>query len=304
MNTATNKLLESVTDIKRSKDIAYNIRQNGETIERNITDYVSIVTKSDGQGIDIIVRENAPNAFVLIPVIITMSGLTDIVYNDFYIGKNAKVTIIAGCAIRNDNKEKSRHQGIHRFFVEEGAKVKYIEKHYGEGRNRHKTLDPVTEIEMKNGSSMEIDTVQIEGVDKTDRLTKGILGDNTTLVIKEKILTNKKQTAKTKFELKLNGERSSAHIVSRSVAIHDSVQEFISNVYGNDRCYAHIECDAIIKGKAKVDAIPRISANHEEANLIHEATIGKIAGEQLLKLMSIGLSESEAEAEIINGFLK
>lgn len=277
----------------------------GEGIERKITDNINIVTKKDKSGIDIFVKENTKFEFVHIPVIITESGLKDVVYNDFYIGKNANVVIIAGCGIHNDHHKDSEHNGIHRFFLEEGAKVKYIEKHYGEGSGDGKRiLNPVTEVELKDGASMEMETVQIKGVDSTIRETKAILEDNTNLTISEKIMTHGNQFAKTEFYVELNGENSSTHVTSRSVATDESKQEFVSKILGNTRCYAHVECDAIIKDNGKVVAIPEIDANNVDANLIHEAAIGKIAGEQLMKLMTLGLTEKEAEEQIINGFLR
>ena len=304
MNNVDKELLEIISDTSEYKG-AYNIRKNGEGIERQITDNVNIVTKQDVSGIDIIIKENSKDEFIHIPVIITESGLKDVVYNDFYIGKNADVVIIAGCGIHNDHHEDSEHNGIHRFFLEEGAKVKYIEKHYGEGTGKGKRiLNPITEVYLKESSSLEMETVQIKGVDSTIRTTKGEVEANTNLVVTEKIMTHGSQFAKTSFDVKLNGENSSVKVTSRSVAVDKSSQEFISSVTGNSKCFGHVECDAIIKDKARVIAVPKIVANCEDANLIHEAAIGKIAGEQLNKLMTLGLSEKEAEAAIINGFLK
>lgn len=281
------------------------LEKTGQGIERKITDNINIVTKKDKSGIDIIVKENTKFEFVHIPVIITESGLKDVVYNDFYIGKNANVTIIAGCGIHNDHHKDSTHNGIHRFYLEEGAKVKYIEKHYGEGSGDGKRiLNPITEVELKNRATMEMETVQIKGVDSTIRETKAKLDDSTNLTISEKIMTHGNQFAKTEFYVELNGENSSTHVTSRSVAQDESKQEFISKVLGNTKCYAHVECDAIIKDNGKVVAIPEIDANNVDANLIHEAAIGKIAGEQLMKLMTLGLTEKEAEEQIINGFLR
>lgn len=304
MNNIDKELLEIISDTSEYKG-AYNIRKDGQAVERQITDNVNIVTKQDVSGIDIFVKEDTKNEFIHIPVIITESGLKDVVYNDFYIGKNANVVIIAGCGIHNDHHEDSEHNGIHRFFLEEGAKVKYIEKHYGQGNGKGKRiLNPVTEVYLKDGSSLEMESVQIKGVDSTIREAKGEIGNNTNLVITEKIMTHGTQVAKTIFDVKLNGENSSVKVTSRSVATEKSVQEFISNVSGNNKCFGHVECDAIIKDKAKVIAVPKIEANCQDANLIHEAAIGKIAGEQLNKLMTLGLSEKEAEQAIINGFLK
>lgn len=300
------ELLSQITDVNDGKfEGAYNIRKNGKGIERKITENVNIVTKKDVSGIDIYVKENTKLEFIHIPVIITESGLSDVVYNDFYIGKNANVVIIAGCGIHNNHHEDSRHDGIHRFFLEEGAKVKYIEKHYGEGSgNGKRILNPVTEVTLKDGATLEMETIQIKGVDSTIRTTKGVLGSNTNFVVKEKIMTAQKQYAKTIFEVELNGENASTHVTSRSVATEESVQEFKSNVIGNAKCFGHVECDAIIKEKGRVIAIPEIIANDVNANLIHEAAIGKIAGEQITKLMTLGLNEKEAEEAIIKGFLK
>ncbi len=298
-------LLKEVSDLENMKKGAYNIRKNGEGIERKVTDNVNIITKTDKPGIDIHVKENTKLEWIHIPVILTESGRNDLVYNDFYIGKNANVIIVAGCGIHNDHHKDSRHDGIHRFFLEEGAKVKYIEKHYGEGKGDGKRiLNPVTEVFLKQGSSMEMESSQIKGVDSTIRETKGELGKNTNFTVSEKIMTHGKQFAKTIFEVQLNGENSHAHVTSRSVATEESKQFFESRIYGNHKSFAHSECDAIIKDQAKVTATPEITANHVEANLIHEAAIGKIAGEQLIKLMTLGLSEKEAEEEIIHGFLK
>ena len=284
---------------------AYNIRKNGKGIERKVTDNINITTKEDVSGINIYVKENTKFEFVHIPVIITESGLNDLVYNDFYIGKNANVIIVAGCGIHNDHHKDSQHDGIHRFFLEEGAKVKYIEKHYGEGNGKGKRiLNPLTEVHLKTGASLEMESTQIKGVDSTIRTTKGFLEDNTNFVITEKIMTHGTQKAKTIFEVELNGEKSSTKVTSRSVATENSTQQFESKITGNTECFGHVECDAIIKDNARVIAIPEIIANNVDANLIHEAVIGKIAGEQLIKLMTLGLNEEEAEQVIIDGFLK
>lgn len=304
MNSIDKELLEKVADTSEFKG-AYNIRKNGQGIERKVTENINIVTKEDVSGIDIIVKENAKFEFVHIPVIITESGIDDVVYNDFYIGKNANVIIVAGCGIHNDAHKDSQHDGIHRFFLEEGAKVKYIEKHYGKGSGTGKRiLNPVTEVYLKKGATLEMESTQIKGVDSTIRTTKGELEEDATFIVTEKIMTHGKQIAKTIFDVKLNGEKSTTKVTSRSVATENSVQEFISKVSGNTECFGHVECDAIIKDKAKVIATPEIIANSVDANLIHEAAIGKIAGEQLTKLMTLGLNEKEAEEAIINGFLK
>ena len=305
MNNIEKELVKKVMDNELTNADAYNLRVNGESVERKNNPYIDIISKKDKSGIDVHVKDNTLFGIIHIPVILTESGLTETVYNDFYIGKNANIIILAGCGIHNDEHKDSEHDGVHRFFLSEGAKVKYVEKHYGEGNgDGKKILNPITEVEMQKGSSMTIDTLQIKGVDNTFRKTKAILASNTTLVINEKILTSNNQVAKTEFEVILNGENASTHVTSRSVATENSYQEFKSNVIGNNKCYAHVECDAIIKDSGVVKAIPEICANNIDANLIHEAAIGKIAGEQLIKLMSLGLTEKEAEEAIINGFLK
>ena len=305
LNQIDEQLLNEVSNLENMTKGAYNIRKNGKGIERQVTENVNIVTKKDVSGIDIYVKENTKFEIIHIPVIITESGLKDVVYNDFHIGKNANVIIIAGCGIHNDHHKNSQHDGIHRFYLEEGAKVKYIEKHYGEGIGDGKRiLNPVTEVYLKKGSSLEMDSAQIKGVDSTIRETKGVLEADTNFVVSEKIMTNGTQTAKTIFDVKLNGENASTHVTSRSVAGDKSKQEFVSKIYGNEKCFAHSECDAIIKDEAIVTATPEITANNVDANLIHEAAIGKIAGEQITKLMTLGLTEKQAEDEIINGFLR
>jgi len=304
MKNIDSELLYKITDTEKFEG-AYNIRKNGQGIERKVTENVNIVTKEELSGIDIFVKENTKFEIVHIPVIITESGLEDVVYNDFYIGKNACVTIIAGCGIHNNHHKDSTHNGIHRFFLEEGAKVKYIEKHYGEGDGEgKKILNPITEMHLKADSILEMETLQIKGVDSTIRTTKGVVEENANLVISEKVMTHGVQFAKTIFEVELNGENASTHVTSRSVATEDSSQEFYSKVIGNTKCFGHVECDAIIKENAKVKAVPEIIANNIDANLIHEAVIGKIAGEQLTKLMTLGLNEKQAEEEIIKGFLR
>ena len=305
LETVDEELLNEISDYNGEFKGAYNIRKNGKGIQRQVTENINIVTKTDKPGIDIIVKPNTKFEFVHIPVILTENGLKDVVYNDFFIGKDANVIIIAGCGIHNDHHKNSQHDGIHRFFLEEGAKVKYIEKHYGEGSGDGKRiLNPVTEVYLKSGSSMEMEAVQIKGVDSAIRETKGVLEDNTNFVVTEKIMTHGKQSAQTCFDVQLNGENASTHVTSRSVATEDSYQHFTSKIYGNSKCFAHSECDAIIKDNAKVKATPEITANNVDANLIHEAAIGKIAGEQLTKLMTLGLSEKEAEEQIITGFLR
>ena len=298
-------LLKSIADIEKTPMGAYNIRENGKGIARQTTSNIDIVTKQDKPGIDIIIKPNTKNESVHIPVILTQGGFNDVVYNDFYIGENADIVIVAGCGIHNTSCETSQHDGIHTFHLGKGSKVKYIEKHYGEGEGTgDKVLNPQTIVYLEDGSNLEMETVQIKGVTSTVRETKGELGPNSNLLITERIMTAGKQTAKTIFNVDLNGENSSVRVASRSIARDNSTQEFISNVNGNTKCFGHVECDAIIMDKAKVISTPQIIANHIDASLIHEAAIGKIAGDQIIKLMSLGLTEAEAEEQIINGFLK
>lgn len=305
MNPEDKELLTEVVGENPTNADSYNIRKNGQKLDRKVNPNINIVSKEDNSGIDIYVKENTLFGTVNIPVIITESGLKDVVYNDFHIGKNANIIIVAGCGITNNGHWDAQHDGIHRFYLEEGARVKYIERHCGLGvGDGKKVLNPVTEIHMAKDSYMVMDTTQIKGVDDTIRTTKAELDSNATLVITEKILTSADQQAKTEFVVNLKGENSSTHVTSRSVATDHSYQEFISNITGNTKCYAHVECDAIIKGEGQVKAVPEIFAKNVDANLIHEAAIGKIAGEQLMKLMTLGLSEKEAEEVIVNGFLK
>ncbi|MCI5481700.1 MAG: SufD family Fe-S cluster assembly protein [Lachnospiraceae bacterium] len=298
-------LLEQVAGLHEVPEGAYNIRSNGQGIARNTTANIDIVTKTDKPGIDIIIKPGTKKESVHIPVILSQSGLKEMVYNDFYVGEDSDVTIVAGCGIHNSGDKDSEHDGIHRFFVGKNARVKYIEKHYGAGDgNGERILNPTTVVEIEEGGYMEMDTVQIKGVDSTKRTTRAKLSDGAKLIIREKIMTHGKQTAETDFEVDLNGVDSSADVVSRSVARDTSHQLFLSKINGNNACAGHTECDAIIMDQASVSAVPQLTANNIDASLIHEAAIGKIAGEQLIKLMTLGLTEEEAEAQIINGFLK
>lgn len=298
-------LLREVADLHEIPTGAYNIRANGEKAGRATTENIDIVTKTDKAGIDIIIKPGTKNESVHIPVIISESGLTDVVYNDFYIGEGADVTIIAGCGIHNCGVQKSEHDGVHSFFVGKNASVRYIEKHYGEGDGTgENVMNPTTIVELASGAHMEMETTQIKGIDSTVRKTTAKLADGATLVIREKVMTHGTQLAKTDFTVDLDGEGASANVVSRSVAKEKSHQIFLSNIRGNAACNGHTECDAIIMDDATVSAIPEITANHVDASLIHEAAIGKIAGEQIIKLMTLGLDEKEAEEQIISGFLK
>ena len=298
-------ILKEIADIEKTPIGAFNIRENGKAIAKNVTANIDIVPKEDKPGIDIIIKPNTKNESVHIPVVLTQSGLKDLVYNDFYIGENSDVTIVAGCGIHNSSCETSEHDGIHSFYLGKNSKVKYIEKHYGEGSGDGKRiLNPQTFIYQEEGSSFEMESIQIEGVTSTIRETTAKLAKDTNLIITERIMTHNDQTAKTVFNVELNGENSRVHVASRSIAKDDSYQEFISNVIGNTKCFGHVECDAIIMDNAKVTSVPKIVANNIDASLVHEAVIGKIAGEQVVKLMTLGLTEKEAEEQIINGFLK
>ena len=305
MDTIEKNLLEQVADIHKVPEGAYNIRSNGELAGRNTTANIDIVTKENKSGIDIIVKPGTKNESIHIPVVLSMSGLKDMVYNDFYIGEDADVTIVAGCGIHNCGVDTSEHDGIHTFYVKKGARVKYIEKHYGEGDGKGKRiLNPTTIINIEENGYLEMESVQTQSVDSTRRDTRAVLKDGATLVINEKIMTHGSQTAETNFEVDLDGRGSSANVVSRSVAKEKSKQVFNSKINGNNECSGHTECDAIIMDDASVSAIPQLTANNIDAALIHEAAIGKIAGEQIIKLMTLGLTEEEAEEQIVNGFLK
>ena len=305
MDIIQKTLLEEIADIHGVPEGAYNIRANGKLDSRSTTAHINIVTKEDKPGIDIIIAPGTKHESVHIPVIISESGLSDLVYNDFFIGEDADVTIVAGCGIHNCGNQDSGHDGIHTFHLAQNAKVKYIEKHYGEGDGNGKNvMNPTTIVNLESGAEMEMETLQIKGIDSTVRTTKGTLADDASLVIHEKIMTHGHQNATTDFTVEMDGVNCHANVISRSVAKENSRQKFISVINGNNACTGHTECDAIIMDNASVTAIPQLTANHVDASLIHEAAIGKIAGEQLIKLMTLGLTEKEAEDQIVNGFLK
>lgn len=305
MDQIQKNLLAQVADLHEVPEGAYNIRSNGKLEGRNTTANIDIVTKEDKPGIDIIIKPGTKNESMHIPVILSESGLKDLVYNDFYIGEDADVTIVAGCGISNCGVDTSEHDGIHTFHIGRNAKVRYVEKHYGEGNGSgERILNPTTVIHIDEGGYMEMESVQIKGVDSTERVTMADLKAGASLVVKEKLMTHGRQKAESKFSVDLDGENSSANIISRSVAKGNSEQIFISHLNGNNKCAGHTECDGIIMDQARVNAVPSLAANHLDASLIHEAAIGKIAGEQLVKLMTLGLTEAEAEEQIVNGFLK
>lgn len=305
MDEIQKTLLMQVADLHDVPAGAYNIRSNGESAGRRSTEHIEIVTKEDKPGIDIFIKPGTRKESVHIPVLMTQTGLKELVYNDFHIGEDCDITIVAGCGIHNGGDKTSEHSGIHTFYVGKNSRLRYVEKHYGSGEGTgERIMNPETIVEMDENSYMEMDTVQIKGVDSTERVTKAKLGKGAQLVIKEKLMTHGRQKATTNFYVDLDGEDASTNVISRSVAKDESEQTFYSHINGNNKCAGHSECDAIIMDKAVVRAIPEITANHLDASLIHEAAIGKIAGEQLIKLMTLGLTEAEAEEQIVNGFLK
>ena len=305
MDAIQKNLLEQIAGLHEVPAGAYNIRANGASVGRNSTAHIDIITKEDKQGIDIIIKPGTKRESVHIPVVLSQSGLTEMVYNDFHVGEDCDVTIVAGCGIHNGGDQASKHDGIHSFFIGKNSHVKYVEKHYGSGDGKgERIMNPETIIHLEENAFMEMETVQIKGVDSTKRITTADLAEGAKLIVTEKLMTHGVQYAETDFTVDLNGAGSSANIISRAVAKDDSKQLFLAKINGNNKCAGHSECDAIIMDNAKISAIPEITANDINASLIHEAAIGKIAGEQIIKLMTLGLTEAEAEAQIINGFLK
>lgn len=305
MNATLQNILHVVSDLDSTPTGAYNIRYNGESAGRASSPNIALTSKEMVSGIDITVKPGTKGETVHIPVVMDNSGMKDLVYNDFFIGEDSDVLIVAGCGIHNDGSHLTQHDGIHTFHLGKNAKVKYVEKHYGEGKGTgERVLNPVTVVHLSENSSMEMETVQIEGVDSTDRSTSADLADGSKLVIKEKLLTNGVQTATTRFNVDLNGEDCSANVASRSVAKGNSKQYFYSVINGNNKCAGHSECDAIIMDNGYVKSVPDVTANNVNASLVHEAAIGKIAGEQIVKLKTLGLTDEEAEQEIVTGFLR
>ncbi len=299
------RLLREVADLHKVPEGAFNIRANGTSAGRASTANIEITPKENASGIDVRIRPGTKNESVHIPVVMTQSGLTELVYNDFYIGEDADVIIVAGCGIDNCGPKDSEHDGIHRFYVGKGAKVKYVEKHYGSGTGTGKRiLNPGTEVYMEENSTMEMEMVQIKGVDDTDRTTTAELAAGAKLVVRERLMTHGEQRAISSYVVNLNGEGSSADVVSRSVARDNSYQKFDAKLVGSAACNGHTECDSIIMDHGRILAVPGLEANNVDAALVHEAAIGKIAGDQIIKLMTLGLTEQEAEEQIINGFLK
>jgi Fe-S cluster assembly scaffold protein SufB len=304
LNAIDKRILAEVADLHELPKGAFNIRRNGQGIIRNTTGNIDIVTKRDKPGIDILVKPGTVGESVHIPVILS-DGMEDMVYNTFEIGSDSDIVIVAGCGIHNSSSKKAQHDGVHQFFIRKNAKMKYVEKHYGEGDGRgERVLNPKTIIEIEEGGVVEIEMVQIKGVDHTIRDTEVVLHKNARLIVVEKLLTNSDQSAESNITVELRGEDSTAQILSRSVAQDNSKQVFHLNMRGYTNCRGHIQCDSIIMDKAQVSSIPEITAFHSDAQLIHEAAIGKIASEQLTKLMTLGLTEKEAEDTILQGFLK
>ena len=298
------KIIAEVADLHKVPMGAYNFRVNGGLEGRNSTANIEITSKADGTGIDIHIKPGTKNESVHIPVVLSESGLKETVYNDFYVGEGADVTIVAGCGIDNCGNQDSQHDGVHRLFVEKGASVRYVEKHYGSGDGMGKRiLNPVTEVYMDEDSSMEMEMTQIKGVDSTERKTVAELKKGASLVVHERLMTHGEQKALSVYKVSLNGANSSADVVSRSVAKEKSFQKFDACIVGNAPCKGHTECDSIIMDEGVILAVPSLEARNVDAELVHEAAIGKIAQDQIVKLMTLGLDEREAEQEIINGFL-
>ena len=305
IDTIQQRLLEEVADLHDIPEGAYNLRANGKSIGRNTTANIDIQSKPEGSGIDIRVKDGTKNESVHIPVVLSESGLKETVYNDFFIGEDCDVLIVAGCGIDNCGNQDSQHNGIHRFYVGKNSRIRYVEKHYGSGDGSGKRiLDPVTEVYQEEGSTVEMEMVQIKGVDSTERTTLAELKEGAKLVVRERLMTHGEQHALSVYKVSLNGDGSSADVVSRSVARDTSYQKFDACIVGNAACSGHTECDSIIMDSGRILAVPSLEANNLDAALVHEAAIGKIAGDQLIKLMTLGLTEAEAEEQIINGFLK
>ncbi len=305
MDAIQKRLLEEVANLHEVPEGAYNFRANGQMAGRHTTANIDIQTKTDLPGIDILIKPGTKKESVHIPVVVSASGIKETVYNDFYVGDDSDVVIVAGCGIDNCGTQDSEHDGVHRFFIGKNSKVRYVEKHYGSGDGQGKRiLNPVTEVTMEDGSVMEMEMVQIKGVDSTERVTRANLGKDARLVVRERLMTHGTQQAVSAYDVELNGEGSSADVVSRSVAKDSSYQKLDLCLKGNASCSGHTECDSIIMDEGRILAVPSLEANDTDAMLVHEAAIGKIAGDQLIKLMTLGLSEKEAEEQIINGFLK
>lgn len=304
MNSITGRFLETLAGWKGKFPGAYSVRENGRCAELHSTPFIAITPKSGLPGLDIHILPGCRGEVAAVPACVTEGGIDDLAYNDFTVAAGAEATIVAGCGVHTENGEPARHSGIHRFFLEPGAKVRYIEKHLGSGDGARRTIDPETVIELQEGAQLEMDVAQLGGVDRADRKTRAVLAAGARLVIRERLLTEGAQQARSDFVVQMNGEGAAVDLVSRSVAKGDSQQSYRSQITGNGPCTGHSECDALVADNAKVDAAPMLSANHPDAALVHEAAIGRIAGEQIMKLRTLGLTQEEAEAEIVRGFLE
>ena len=305
MNEIAKDILGTIADYKGDFKGAYNIRINGACARRQSTENIKIEQKEDAPGLAVTVAAGTVGETVYVPACVTAGGIDDLVYNDFFIGEGADVTIVAGCGVHSDDEADAKHNGIHRFFLGKDCKVLYKEKHIGTGKGRGaKRINPVTDAYLEEGAVLTMDTIQLSGVDTTDRKTTAKLAANAKIVVRERLLTDGDEYAKTGFDVILEGEGAGADVVSRSVAKGNSKQEYYSRIVGKCPCTGHTECDAILADNGKVLATPSLVAEHEDAALIHEAAIGKIAGEQIMKLRTLGLTEAEAEETIIKGFLK
>lgn len=304
MNSITEGLLKIVSDFKGAFKGAFSIREDGKCVERRSTENIKITSKTDVSGLEVHVKPNTKGETVYIPACVTQDNITDIAYNDFYIGEDADIEVVAGCGVHSGDEGEAAHNGIHRFYLEKGAHVVYREKHIGTGGNAKKSINPVTEVYLGEDASLEMDTVQLGGVSYALRKTSGTVGARARLVVRERLMTDDNDFARTEFSVSLDGEDCGVNLMSRSVARGNSHQEFYSVIKGNNRCSGHSECDAILSGNGTVTAEPALEASHVDASLIHEAAIGKIAGEQILKLQTLGLTEKEAEEKIVEGFLR
>ncbi len=305
MDKIDKMLLEKIADLHGVPQGAYNIRKNGKLEARAVTDEINIVSKKDKDGIDIIIKEGTRNKSVHIPVILNAVGMQDKVYNDFYVGDDCDVLIVAGCGVHNSGDKMSSHNGIHTFHVGNNSHVRYVEKHLGVGKkNSERNLDPVTVAYIGKNSKLEMEMIQLGGVTNSTRTTTAVVGDKSSLIIKESLLTQNNEKVKTQFDVELKGKDSKTDVVSRAVAQGKSVQEFVSNVVGENACFGHVECDGILSDRAQITSTPKIVAKHKDALLTHEASIGKISEQQQIKLMTLGLNKEEAEERIIQGFLQ
>lgn len=305
IDQVTQGVLKQIDDSGFKQEGAYNLRYNGYALCHGDSEHIKIKKREDGNsGINVYISGQTQGEEVHIPVVLSTSGMKDVVYNDFYVEEGARVTIVAGCGIHNAGCNESRHDGIHTFHVGRGAEVTYTEKHYGEGEGTGaRVLNPVTKVILEENAIFTLDTAQIKGVDSTVRETEVEMGAGARLFVTERLMTHDKQTAVSNMDVCLNGEGSSAQIVSRSVAKGESVQTFHPRAIGNAGCHAHIQCDSIIMEKARVSSIPEINANHIDAAIIHEAAIGRINSDQIMKLRTLGLSQEEAESVIVEAFL-